>query len=48
MARDAILNRIAAVVNTPIPKKEILIATAFEPNKMHKNADKMPAQNEKS
>ena len=48
MASAAILKRIAAVVKTPTPEKANLIATALEPNKMHKNADKMPANKENS
>jgi hypothetical protein len=36
------------VVKTPTPEKANLIATALEPNIMHKNADKMPAKKENS
>ena len=48
MTSAAILNRIPAVVNTPIPEKAILTATALEPKRIHKNADKMPAKKENS
>ena len=48
MTSAAILNRIPAVVNTPMPEKAILTATALEPKRIHKNADKMPAKKENS
>jgi hypothetical protein len=39
----AILKRIAAVVKTPSPEKVILIATALDPNIMHKKTVNIPA-----
>ena len=43
IAIEAKLNRNAAVVNTPNPKRLILIATALAPKRVHKNSVKAPA-----
>ena len=48
MATAAMAKRMDAVVNTPIPVKASLTATALDPKRMHKKAVKMPAVNESS
>ena len=45
MATAAIPKRMAAVVKTPNPEKEIFIATALDPKIMHKKTVKRPAAN---
>jgi hypothetical protein len=45
MATAAIPKRMAAVVKTPNPEKEILIATALDPKRMHKKTVNKPAAN---